>query len=513
MCKRSTASSGKIKSVTLSDEKIQLKANTRSIISCYFTPRSSIRNDKVSLEWEKEKGGEYIPLIQFVDNKVKKVSLQDNRFQVFKNLVHRGNCSLIISSTKLIDSGNYQLRLTVGGKLFKPLPRIKVQVEKTKELKQGRLHAPHSGNKNWKKPISDNRKLSTALNHVTSDEKDGEKQPSSNHAKLTPELIAGVTSICSVAVLTFVIACVVYCYRTRSKQKAPAQDEERLTSPEKEMDPKDPKPQCRSKKARKKDKADQENPKPQGLTSPEKEMDPKDLKPQCRSKKARKKDKADQENTKPQGFPNLGNTCYMNATLQSLLSVQPFVSDLLQQKIPYKTFQEFVFIRNLYNLIRRKDRYSLKKRRKLLLKLKDSVSISAERFADNEQHDAHDFLTECFSLMKEDIAQLSNEMKNPISCPVKSNFEFDLEYIYICNKCGETRISVNQNNCLFVDILQEDSNSDSASETLQDAVDYYFLDETVEFSCEKCGGNESTLKQKFRSLPRQVFYLSTPNNK
>ena len=35
-----------------------------------------------------------------------------------------------------------------------------------------------------------------------------------------------------------------------------------------------------------------------------------------------------------QGFSNLGNTCYMNAILQSLFSIQSFANDLLKQGIP-----------------------------------------------------------------------------------------------------------------------------------------------------------------------------------
>lgn len=35
-------------------------------------------------------------------------------------------------------------------------------------------------------------------------------------------------------------------------------------------------------------------------------------------------------------FSNLGNTCYMNAILQSLFSLPSFSSDMLRQSIPWK---------------------------------------------------------------------------------------------------------------------------------------------------------------------------------
>lgn len=35
-------------------------------------------------------------------------------------------------------------------------------------------------------------------------------------------------------------------------------------------------------------------------------------------------------------FSNLGNTCYMNAILQSLFSLPSFSNDMLRQSIPWK---------------------------------------------------------------------------------------------------------------------------------------------------------------------------------
>ena len=35
-------------------------------------------------------------------------------------------------------------------------------------------------------------------------------------------------------------------------------------------------------------------------------------------------------------FSNLGNTCYMNAILQSLFSLPSFSTDMLRQGIPWK---------------------------------------------------------------------------------------------------------------------------------------------------------------------------------
>lgn len=56
-----------------------------------------------------------------------------------------------------------------------------------------------------------------------------------------------------------------------------------------------------------------------------------------------------------QGFSNLGNTCYMNAILQSLFSLQSFANDLLKQSIPWKKIPFNALIRRFANLLIKKD--------------------------------------------------------------------------------------------------------------------------------------------------------------
>ncbi|KAL6082160.1 hypothetical protein STEG23_027335 [Scotinomys teguina] len=82
-----------------------------------------------------------------------------------------------------------------------------------------------------------------------------------------------------------------------------------------------------------------------------------------------------------QGFSNLGNTCYMNAILQSLFSLQSFANDLLKQSIPWKKIPLNTLIRRFANLLIKKDISNSETKKELLKKVKNAISATAERFS------------------------------------------------------------------------------------------------------------------------------------
>ncbi|KAL4688293.1 hypothetical protein H8959_004545, partial [Pygathrix nigripes] len=82
-----------------------------------------------------------------------------------------------------------------------------------------------------------------------------------------------------------------------------------------------------------------------------------------------------------QGFSNLGNTCYMNAILQSLFSLQSFANDLLKQGIPWKKIPLNALIRRFAHLLVKKDICNSETKKDLLKKVKNAISATAERFS------------------------------------------------------------------------------------------------------------------------------------
>ncbi|XP_074857604.1 ubiquitin carboxyl-terminal hydrolase 37 [Carettochelys insculpta] len=225
-----------------------------------------------------------------------------------------------------------------------------------------------------------------------------------------------------------------------------------------------------------------------------------------------------------QGFSNLGNTCYMNAILQSLFSIQSFANDLLKQGIPWKKIPLNALIRRFAHLLAKKDVCSPEVKKELLKKVKNSISATAERFSGYMQNDAHEFLSQCLDQLKEDMEKLNKTWKSePVSpednspgrasddisatkvytCPVITNLEFEVQHSIICKMCGETVTKREQFNDLSIDLPRRKKLLPSRS--IQDSLDLFFRAEEIEYSCEKCNGKAAVVTHKFNRLPRVLI--------
>ncbi|CAO2624981.1 Ubiquitin carboxyl-terminal hydrolase 37 [Lemmus lemmus] len=220
-----------------------------------------------------------------------------------------------------------------------------------------------------------------------------------------------------------------------------------------------------------------------------------------------------------QGFSNLGNTCYMNAILQSLFSLQSFANDLLKQSIPWKKIPLNALIRRFANLLIKKDISNSETKKELLKKVKNAISATAERFSGYVQNDAHEFLSQCLDQLKEDMEKLNKTWKTePIlgeenspdasatkvfTCPVIANLEFEVQHSIICKACGETVPKREQFNDLSIDLPRR--RKPLPPRSIQDSLDLFFRAEELEYSCEKCGGKCALVRHKFNRLPRVLI--------
>ncbi|KAJ8247071.1 hypothetical protein GJAV_G00258430 [Gymnothorax javanicus] len=223
-----------------------------------------------------------------------------------------------------------------------------------------------------------------------------------------------------------------------------------------------------------------------------------------------------------QGFSNLGNTCYMNAILQSLFSLRSFSSDLLKQGSLCEKIPPNALFRRIINLLAKKDTCSVEVKRDLLRRVKSAISSSAERFSGYTQHDAHEFLGQCLDQLKEDVEKINRSLKRNAedgsqvvrpgeradtsrihTCPVGANMEFEVEHTITCKGCGRVLRKRERFNDLSIDLPRRANPLRVCS--VQDSLDLFFKMEEIEYSCESCQGKSASVAHKFSKLPRVLI--------
>lgn len=231
-----------------------------------------------------------------------------------------------------------------------------------------------------------------------------------------------------------------------------------------------------------------------------------------------------------QGFSNLGNTCYMNAILQSLFSLPSFSNDMLKQSIPWKKVPINALLRRFAHLMAKKDVGCPETKKDLLRKVKSAISSTAERFSGNMQNDAHEFLSQCLDQLKDDVEKINRSWSCEASssapsaaivgenkpepgdeadtsriytCPVAVNMEFEVQHTIMCKCCGEVVTKREVFNDLSIDLPRRKKTLPLRS--IQDSLDLFFRMEEIEYACEKCNGKAATVMHKFSKLPRVLI--------
>ncbi|XP_036406877.1 ubiquitin carboxyl-terminal hydrolase 37-like [Megalops cyprinoides] len=192
-------------------------------------------------------------------------------------------------------------------------------------------------------------------------------------------------------------------------------------------------------------------------------------------------------------LPNIGNSCYLNATLQCLFGLQQFVGELRRRDDCRpdlrghlsKCFSDLHLARSGH----------MDEKVKLVRALKKTVSDNYRDFCGDEQQDAHEFLSVLLSQLKEESESLKRRLAlGSYSCPVESNFDFRVQVVRTCCRCGAQVCGTEFYSNLSLDLVPQGN--------LQDSLKQYFKVTKVDCRCPKCPGQQATVQTRLLSLPR-----------
>ncbi|XP_027014780.2 ubiquitin carboxyl-terminal hydrolase 37-like isoform X2 [Tachysurus fulvidraco] len=195
----------------------------------------------------------------------------------------------------------------------------------------------------------------------------------------------------------------------------------------------------------------------------------------------------------PGGLPNFGSSCYINASLQCLLTADAFCKELACLLDNSNQNRDDTFLRCFVELWRvRKGFQAQYGMDKLLIDLINSAADNNPEFTVNKQNDAHEFLCYCLTQIEE-----SGRMQDlqEDGSPVKNNFSFKMRNIITCSSCGsQKKNEVEVFNHLSLPLVHH-----SVDECL-----YQTVNKTteVERKCTRCGAEHASSSWMFHTLPR-----------
>ncbi|KAL2100116.1 hypothetical protein ACEWY4_004510 [Coilia grayii] len=146
------------------------------------------------------------------------------------------------------------------------------------------------------------------------------------------------------------------------------------------------------------------------------------------------------------GLPNLGNTCYINSTLQCLYSLQPFCTQLLEQEKVWRVEPSAVLLRSSAEKVKVA----------IISQLKSLIALRNQEFKGNSENDAHEFLSECL-LRLQDTGRALATIHQAYRCPVDTLLSFQLRYSRTCQSCGMGSTREELNIMLSLDLVTQGS--------------------------------------------------------
>ncbi|XP_035491162.2 ubiquitin carboxyl-terminal hydrolase 37-like isoform X2 [Scophthalmus maximus] len=196
------------------------------------------------------------------------------------------------------------------------------------------------------------------------------------------------------------------------------------------------------------------------------------------------------------GFPNPVQNCYINSCLQSLLTLEDFVTDIRRQEHVWSAIPEATLMKSFMDIAASHFSKDYFHKISLLVAFKRAVSTWNPLFGDHCQKDAHEFLISVLAQMRSLVPRLQERaaaMGGAYVCPVESHLVFRMRNTRTCKSCGAGSAVEEQFTNLSLDLLP----GSGVAQMLED----YQAGSDLEYRC-SCGTNTSRRCSSFVSLPR-----------
>eukprot|EP00096_Caligus_rogercresseyi_P013390 TRINITY_DN6049_c0_g1_i2.p1 TRINITY_DN6049_c0_g1~~TRINITY_DN6049_c0_g1_i2.p1 ORF type:complete len:616 (+),score=208.87 TRINITY_DN6049_c0_g1_i2:88-1848(+) len=207
------------------------------------------------------------------------------------------------------------------------------------------------------------------------------------------------------------------------------------------------------------------------------------------------------------GFPNIYQTCYLNAILQCLLSQPSFVQSLLDLKAK-ASGRIPALLRSFCSLAEAKEEGNQGLVSKEILKLKNILSNLDSTFKGSSMQDADEFLLKFCDTLREQCKSLQEPD------PITENIEHEMETVITCSSCHSKNSTSSKHLICTLNSPISSAGSNEKRNSLGGLLGKTFSPSVIEpWSCEHCGltNGSATLSSFFKSLPR-VLILHVPRS-
>ncbi|XP_053189580.1 ubiquitin carboxyl-terminal hydrolase 37-like [Scomber japonicus] len=196
------------------------------------------------------------------------------------------------------------------------------------------------------------------------------------------------------------------------------------------------------------------------------------------------------------GFRNPGNLCYVNSSLQSLITLKGFINDIIMQVEVWKGIAEAQLIRAFINILILHRSTDAERKCQAVYVFKCILSKKNPEFQNQGQKDAHEFIVTVLDQLRNLAPLLRQEaalVGRKYRCPVEEHFIFKMESTRTCKGCGAQSSRDEEFSNLSLNLVPGAS--------VQDVLQNYLKETDIDFNC-GCGAKRSGQQSSFATLPK-----------